>query len=51
MKCPKYNKEMVVHRKDISKDESGKLYDRVIYICKEDDVWANVEIPKVPSEK
>ena len=47
MNCPHCNKEMIVKRKDISHNpENKKNYDRTVYWCEEDDVWANLEVPK-----
>lgn len=46
MKCPKCQQEMEIKNKDISNNpENGKKYERVLYVCKIDDVWINTEIP------
>ena len=49
MNCPVCNKEMKVVRTDISHNgEEGEKhaeYNRTVFHCEEDDVWANTEIP------
>lgn len=38
---------MEVVKKDQSRNlKTGKVYSRVIYHCKKDDLWVNLEIPK-----
>ena len=32
--------------KETTNPENGTKYDRVQYVCKEDDVWVTTEIPK-----
>ena len=47
MKCPKCGKEMIVKKEDTSHDtKRGKQYDRTVNVCKDDDLWITVEIPK-----
>lgn len=52
MKCPVCHKEMKKVRKDVSYNlnEDDKEYDRTVYQCEADDVWANTEIPKVSTQ-
>lgn len=47
MKCPKCFKTMIVVKQDISKNlETNKKYSRIIYNCKNDDVWLTLETPE-----
>lgn len=52
MKCPVCDKEMKKVREDISQNlnEDNKEYDRTVYQCIDDDVWANTEIPRDKKE-
>ncbi len=46
MRCPVCLKEMEIQRKDISyNSKGGAEYNRIVYWCKEDDVWITTEIP------
>lgn len=51
MRCPKCGNKMKVIKNDISnngkKGEDYKEYERVVYKCEQDDVWINVEVPKI----
>lgn len=43
---------MEIIKKDISHDfKKNKEYDRIAYVCRKDDVWLTLEIPKsqIPS--
>ncbi|MCL5091120.1 MAG: hypothetical protein M1514_03865 [Patescibacteria group bacterium] len=45
--CPKCNEEMEITKKDISHDfKKKKEYNRMIYICRKDDVWVTIEVPQ-----
>jgi hypothetical protein len=45
-KCPSCNKIMDKVNQDISHDfKKDRKYNRIIYHCKHDDVWINLEIP------
>lgn len=50
MKCPICGNEMKAVRTGVSNNEEKgkdfKEYNRTLYNCDKDDVWANVEIPK-----
>lgn len=47
MKCPKCSKIMIVVKQDISKNsKTNKKYLRIIYNCKNDDVWLTLETPE-----
>lgn len=46
MKCPKCKKDMNIERVETSFNIKNKEYNRTIYLCKDDDVWIVVEIPK-----
>ena len=47
MKCPKCTKTMIKVKQDISKNlKTNKKYLRVLYHCKNDDVWLNLETPQ-----
>ena len=47
MDCPKCGKEMTIKKQGISHDpDNDKQYNRTINWCREDDIWANIEIPK-----
>jgi hypothetical protein len=51
MECPKCNQEMLLKKEDLSSDfRSNKQYDRKVYWCESDDVWVNIEVPKVNSK-
>jgi len=45
MKCVKCKKEME-KSSDTSFGRGEKEYSRTIYVCKEDDIWVTIEIPK-----
>ena len=48
MKCPKCQNEMKITRSDESSNtETSKKYLRVIYHCEVDDIWLNLETPKI----
>ncbi len=42
---------MEIIKEDISNNDKGadayKEYERTVYWCKQDDIWINLEIPKV----
>lgn len=46
MKCPKCKNDMSIERVEASYNTGNKEYNRTIYLCKADDVWIVVEIPK-----
>lgn len=47
MNCPICDKQMKSVRKDISNDpKTKKEYDRTMLVCKADDAWVTLEVPK-----
>lgn len=46
MKCPVCETDMLLQSESISNDGKGEEYDRKIYMCKIDDTWVTVEIPR-----
>lgn len=49
MKCPKCQQEMKVVEKRVTNNgkmgENYKEYQRILYLCKQDDIWITVETP------
>lgn len=54
MKCPKCDKEMRKVRWEITNNfRTGKdfiEYDKLTYVCKDDDIWLSTEIPMLKED-
>lgn len=46
MKCPKCEHEMEVVKRLTTCGENDRKYDKVIYVCRKDDVWVTIETPR-----
>lgn len=46
MKCVKCKKEMeIVQKSETGNPENEKKYERILYVCKNDDIWQTTEVP------
>jgi hypothetical protein len=46
MDCPVCNQPMEVYKTLITHSKEGKQFDHRRFVCKKDDVWARLEIPR-----
>lgn len=47
MECPNCKADMRVQLQYITENpNTGRKYDRIVYLCQRDDVWASTEMPR-----